>query len=149
MFLFPLLFYIFQKRKSDSKPALNSRFFPLSRVVLTPKRLPPPMEEDAVHQRGPDTGKFEYGYTHIYHCLNHFSSLYFYFDWFRLQLLLLSVNRCEHYKRRCKIRAPCCDQIFSCRHCHNEATVSLSLSIFIIVPICIGFMHLCGSRAYI
>ncbi|EXC34704.1 RING finger and CHY zinc finger domain-containing protein 1 [Morus notabilis] len=33
---------------------------------------------------------------------------------------------CEHYKRRCKIRAPCCDQIFSCRHCHNEATSSLS-----------------------
>ncbi|PON96641.1 43kDa postsynaptic protein [Trema orientale] len=33
---------------------------------------------------------------------------------------------CEHYRRRCKIRAPCCDQIFSCRHCHNEATSSLS-----------------------
>ncbi|KAK6940925.1 RCHY1, zinc-ribbon [Dillenia turbinata] len=29
---------------------------------------------------------------------------------------------CEHYRRRCKIRAPCCNQIFSCRHCHNEAT---------------------------
>ncbi|KAK4281082.1 hypothetical protein QN277_012617 [Acacia crassicarpa] len=28
---------------------------------------------------------------------------------------------CEHYERRCKIRAPCCDQIFPCRHCHNEA----------------------------
>ncbi|KAJ6723483.1 ZINC FINGER (C3HC4-TYPE RING FINGER) FAMILY PROTEIN [Salix koriyanagi] len=33
---------------------------------------------------------------------------------------------CEHYRRRCKIRAPCCNQIFSCRHCHNEATSSLS-----------------------
>ncbi|XP_054789741.1 E3 ubiquitin-protein ligase MIEL1 isoform X2 [Prosopis cineraria] len=32
---------------------------------------------------------------------------------------------CEHYKRRCKIRAPCCDQIFPCRHCHNEAMSSL------------------------
>ncbi|KAJ3681106.1 hypothetical protein LUZ60_015595 [Juncus effusus] len=29
---------------------------------------------------------------------------------------------CEHYKRRCKIRAPCCGEIFGCRHCHNEAT---------------------------
>ncbi|XP_021651582.2 E3 ubiquitin-protein ligase MIEL1 isoform X3 [Hevea brasiliensis] len=29
---------------------------------------------------------------------------------------------CEHYRRRCKIRAPCCQKIFSCRHCHNEAT---------------------------
>ncbi|RYR01612.1 hypothetical protein Ahy_B06g080491 isoform B [Arachis hypogaea] len=33
---------------------------------------------------------------------------------------------CEHYKRRCKIRAPCCNQIFSCRHCHNDAMGSLS-----------------------
>ncbi|KAM7276430.1 hypothetical protein ACFE04_018296 [Oxalis oulophora] len=32
---------------------------------------------------------------------------------------------CDHYKRRCKIRAPCCQQIFSCRHCHNEATNAL------------------------
>ncbi|XP_011079733.1 E3 ubiquitin-protein ligase MIEL1 [Sesamum indicum] len=33
---------------------------------------------------------------------------------------------CEHYRRRCKIRAPCCNQIFTCRHCHNEATSALS-----------------------
>ncbi|KAL0459620.1 UNVERIFIED_CONTAM: E3 ubiquitin-protein ligase MIEL1 [Sesamum latifolium] len=33
---------------------------------------------------------------------------------------------CEHYRRRCKIRAPCCSQIFTCRHCHNEATSALS-----------------------
>lgn len=31
--------------------------------------------------------------------------------------------RCTHYRRRCKIRAPCCDAIFSCRHCHNDSTV--------------------------
>ncbi|CAK9310054.1 unnamed protein product [Citrullus colocynthis] len=30
---------------------------------------------------------------------------------------------CEHYRRRCKIRAPCCDRIFTCRHCHNEAMI--------------------------
>ncbi|OVA17965.1 zinc finger protein [Macleaya cordata] len=28
---------------------------------------------------------------------------------------------CTHYRRRCKIRAPCCNEIFDCRHCHNEA----------------------------
>ncbi|KAF4660225.1 hypothetical protein FOL47_007254 [Perkinsus chesapeaki] len=28
---------------------------------------------------------------------------------------------CEHYKRRCKILAPCCGEWFWCRHCHNEA----------------------------
>lgn len=33
---------------------------------------------------------------------------------------------CEHYRRRCKIRAPCCDRVFPCRHCHNEFTSSLS-----------------------
>ncbi|CAN0919990.1 E3 ubiquitin-protein ligase MIEL1 [Linum grandiflorum] len=29
---------------------------------------------------------------------------------------------CQHYRRRCRIRAPCCDKVFTCRHCHNEAT---------------------------
>ncbi|KAJ1695224.1 hypothetical protein LUZ63_011922 [Rhynchospora breviuscula] len=29
---------------------------------------------------------------------------------------------CQHYRRRCKIRAPCCGEVFGCRHCHNEAT---------------------------
>ncbi|KAM7507013.1 hypothetical protein LguiA_017466 [Lonicera macranthoides] len=28
---------------------------------------------------------------------------------------------CSHYRRKCKIRAPCCDEIFDCRHCHNKA----------------------------
>ncbi|XP_024630996.1 probable E3 ubiquitin-protein ligase RZFP34 isoform X1 [Medicago truncatula] len=28
---------------------------------------------------------------------------------------------CQHYRRRCRIRAPCCNEIFDCRHCHNEA----------------------------
>lgn len=34
---------------------------------------------------------------------------------------------CKHYKRKCKIRAPCCDEIFNCRHCHNEAKNSLEV----------------------
>jgi len=34
---------------------------------------------------------------------------------------------CAHYKRRCKIRAPCCNQIFDCRHCHNEAMNSMDV----------------------
>ncbi|KAF3629982.1 putative bifunctional 3-dehydroquinate dehydratase/shikimate dehydrogenase, chloroplastic-like [Capsicum annuum] len=33
---------------------------------------------------------------------------------------------CEHYRRRCKLRAPCCNEIFTCRHCHNEAKSALS-----------------------
>ncbi|XP_033510232.1 E3 ubiquitin-protein ligase MIEL1-like isoform X5 [Nicotiana tomentosiformis] len=32
---------------------------------------------------------------------------------------------CKHYRRRCRIRAPCCNEVFDCRHCHNEATSSL------------------------
>ncbi|KAM1386027.1 hypothetical protein ACFX2F_032535 [Malus domestica] len=30
----------------------------------------------------------------------------------------------------CKIRAPCCDGIFDCRHCHNEAKNSLEVDPF-------------------
>ncbi|XP_052200648.1 E3 ubiquitin-protein ligase RZFP34-like isoform X2 [Diospyros lotus] len=35
---------------------------------------------------------------------------------------------CAHYRRRCKIRAPCCDEIFDCRHCHNEAKNALDVN---------------------
>ncbi|XP_048602412.1 E3 ubiquitin-protein ligase MIEL1-like isoform X3 [Brassica napus] len=34
---------------------------------------------------------------------------------------------CEHYRRRCQIRAPCCNEVFPCRHCHNETTTILPL----------------------
>ncbi|KAM3351350.1 hypothetical protein ACQJBY_023380 [Aegilops geniculata] len=34
---------------------------------------------------------------------------------------------CAHYRRRCRIRAPCCNEIFDCRHCHNESKVICSL----------------------
>ncbi|KAF4641671.1 CHY zinc finger domain-containing protein [Toxoplasma gondii GAB2-2007-GAL-DOM2] len=27
---------------------------------------------------------------------------------------------CPHYRRKCKVVAPCCDEVFWCRHCHNE-----------------------------
>ncbi|XP_024960987.1 E3 ubiquitin-protein ligase MIEL1-like isoform X1 [Cynara cardunculus var. scolymus] len=33
---------------------------------------------------------------------------------------------CKHYRRRCMIRAPCCNEIFGCRHCHNEVTNMLN-----------------------
>ncbi|KAL6195842.1 hypothetical protein ACLB2K_031459 [Fragaria x ananassa] len=32
---------------------------------------------------------------------------------------------CSHYRRRCKIRAPCCTEVYDCRHCHDEAKDSL------------------------
>ncbi|CDJ38348.1 zinc finger (CHY type) protein, putative [Eimeria tenella] len=28
---------------------------------------------------------------------------------------------CAHYRRKCKVVAPCCKEIYWCRHCHNEA----------------------------
>lgn len=28
---------------------------------------------------------------------------------------------CSHYRRKCKVVAPCCGNVFWCRHCHNEA----------------------------
>ncbi|CAI0444623.1 unnamed protein product [Linum tenue] len=33
----------------------------------------------------------------------------------------LMEHGCSHYRRRCSVRAPCCNEVFSCRHCHNEA----------------------------
>ncbi|XP_022979906.1 E3 ubiquitin-protein ligase MIEL1-like [Cucurbita pepo subsp. pepo] len=33
---------------------------------------------------------------------------------------------CQHYRRRCRIRASCCNEIYPCRHCHNEATSVMS-----------------------
>ncbi|KAM7510297.1 hypothetical protein LguiB_009172 [Lonicera macranthoides] len=38
---------------------------------------------------------------------------------------------CSHYRRKCKIRAPCCDEIFDCRHCHNKAKVCVCAFYFI------------------
>lgn len=32
---------------------------------------------------------------------------------------------CQHYRRRCRIRAPCCNEVYDCRHCHNEAASML------------------------
>ncbi|KAI3511840.1 hypothetical protein L1887_19000 [Cichorium endivia] len=34
---------------------------------------------------------------------------------------------CSHYRRKCKIKAPCCNEIFNCRHCHNEAKNALDI----------------------
>ncbi|PHU06299.1 hypothetical protein BC332_22788 [Capsicum chinense] len=34
---------------------------------------------------------------------------------------------CAHYRRRCKVRAPCCDEIFDCRHCHNDSKNALDV----------------------
>ncbi|KAK0607582.1 hypothetical protein LWI29_017049 [Acer saccharum] len=39
-------------------------------------------------------------------------------------------KRCKHYRRRCKIRAPCCNEIFECRHCHKEAVENLEVTTF-------------------
>jgi len=29
---------------------------------------------------------------------------------------------CKHYIKNCKIKAPCCDQLFTCRRCHDDET---------------------------
>ncbi|KAL3745327.1 hypothetical protein ACJRO7_014436 [Eucalyptus globulus] len=35
---------------------------------------------------------------------------------------------CPHYRRRCRIRAPCCNEIFDCRHCHNDAKNNINVN---------------------
>jgi hypothetical protein len=32
---------------------------------------------------------------------------------------------CSHYRRRCRILAPCCNEVFDCRHCHNDIKVCI------------------------
>ncbi|XP_010689159.2 E3 ubiquitin-protein ligase RZFP34 [Beta vulgaris subsp. vulgaris] len=44
-----------------------------------------------------------------------------------LMELASGIHGCRHYRRRCKIRAPCCNEIFDCRHCHNEEKNSLEI----------------------
>ncbi|KAK9100835.1 hypothetical protein Scep_024265 [Stephania cephalantha] len=34
---------------------------------------------------------------------------------------------CAHYRRRCRIKAPCCNEVFDCRHCHNEAKNNINV----------------------
>lgn len=33
-----------------------------------------------------------------------------------------AVLGCPHYRRACKIRAPCCQKLFTCRLCHDHAS---------------------------
>ncbi|XP_056162449.1 probable E3 ubiquitin-protein ligase RZFP34 [Syzygium oleosum] len=35
---------------------------------------------------------------------------------------------CPHYHQRCRIRAPCCNEIFDCRHCHNDAKNNIDVN---------------------
>lgn len=39
----------------------------------------------------------------------------------------LMEHGCPHYRRRCCIRSPCCDEIFGCHHCHYEAKNNISV----------------------
>ena len=51
--------------------------------------------------------------------------------------------RCVHYRRKCKIRAPCCGEVFDCRHCHNEAKVRTS----VFAEFCMFRPGSCGIQA--
>jgi len=42
-----------------------------------------------------------------------------------LSLSLSLYCRCSHYRRRCRILAPCCNEVFDCRHCHNDIKVCI------------------------
>ena len=33
-----------------------------------------------------------------------------------------SQQLCEHYKRRCRVRFPCCTQFYPCHRCHNSSS---------------------------
>uniref|UniRef100_A0ACD5WY32 Uncharacterized protein n=1 Tax=Avena sativa TaxID=4498 RepID=A0ACD5WY32_AVESA len=56
---------------------------------------------------------------------------------------------CKHYRRRCRIRAPCCNDVFHCRHCHNESTKDgHELDRHAVESVCFRsslFIHVCAS----
>ena len=62
---------------------------------------------------------------------------------------------CEHYQRRCRIVAPCCNEVFWCRHCHNAAKyddepvyrTSIDAAAFMPVPQDITRRHLLDRKA--
>ncbi|KAJ6743610.1 CHY-TYPE/CTCHY-TYPE/RING-TYPE ZINC FINGER PROTEIN [Salix viminalis] len=70
-----------------------------------------------------DKGLMEYGYESVPVYLAKFNS----FLPLYLLNMMCSVIRCLHYRRRCRIRAPCCNEIFDCRHCHNEAKNNINV----------------------
>lgn len=96
-----------------------------------------------------DKGLMEYGYGSVPACLAKFNSF--------LPLYLLnmtcSVIRCLHYRRRCSIRAPCCNEVFDCRHCHNEVKVSffyLKLLMYLIMLLELIICSICfGDFEYV
>lgn len=62
-----------------------------------------------------------------------FFSFFFFDHIFTLIIVVFPYFRCQHYRRRCFLRAPCCNEIYSCRHCHNEATVIYSYPLFLFI----------------
>lgn len=38
-----------------------------------------------------------------------------------------SIFGCNHYKRNCKLLAPCCKKLFTCIRCHDDTTTDHSL----------------------
>ena len=62
---------------------------------------------------------------------------------FLLESRVPRATRCVHYRRKCKIRAPCCGEVFDCRHCHNEAKVRTS----VFAEFCMFRPGSCGIQA--
>lgn len=58
---------------------------------------------------------------------------------------------CRHYERHCMLFAPCCNEFFWCRHCHNEKKnsplmVRAAISLYhigLLLCTCSGILPLC------
>ena len=49
---------------------------------------------------------------------------------------------CVHYRRRCRLVAPCCGEQFWCRHCHNEAKSQDEMVCCTPAVMCSGYLFL-------
>lgn len=64
-------------------------------------------------------------FSFIFFCLVLFKRINGFFWFSNVAFSFMGFYRCNHYRRRCRIRAPCCNEIYPCRHCHNDATVNM------------------------
>lgn len=121
-----------------STPYCFHTIFP---TILHVSRPPPPPPPATYLQ----TNRFQLSFNHSiikrldfrkmgcgYFSFHFFFLYFFYFDLNFIDFMNFSfvgiwflLDRCKHCRRRCRIHAPCCNEVYTCRHCHKEATVFL------------------------
>jgi len=75
-------------------------------------------------------------------CQNFFVCDVYLYSFVACDLQIYMCGSCSHYRRRCHIKAPCCSEVFDCRHCHNEAKVHFHEFLWTIAVMILTFLLL-------